>query len=177
MPKVWDGYWGRTRGTPEDDIPFVEENAIIRSADPERGIGADDRAGLAILWLLRELGHSLMVTDLEEPGRLGSTRLREYEPEILAQINCDHAFAIQFDRRNSGDFKSWPEGLTVKGNLYLPSMPGRFVPLEVSLREVAAAGVTNDLCLVSDEEIARRSPGYLAAIQRGDLPFKLWLAI
>jgi hypothetical protein len=36
-------------------------------------LGADDRAGLAILWLLRDLGHSLMVTDLEEHGRMGST--------------------------------------------------------------------------------------------------------
>lgn len=124
---VWDVYWDRAGVYPEDDIPFVEENGIIRSADPDRGIGADDRAGLAILWLLRDLGHSLMVTDLEEHGRLGSTRLRKQEPEILAQINRDHAFAIQFDRRNSGDFKCYGVG-TAAFRTYLNETTGYTEP-------------------------------------------------
>ena len=31
---------------------FSEKNGIIRSASPDYGLGADDRAGCAILWLL-----------------------------------------------------------------------------------------------------------------------------
>jgi protein-tyrosine phosphatase len=69
---------------------------------------------------------------------------------------------------------TWPEGLANKGNLYLSSMPGRFEALEVFLREIEAAAVTHVLCLVSDKEIARKSPGYLAAIQRDDFPVALW---
>ena len=110
---VWDDYWGGATNTTNAATAggqLVETNGIIRSADPARGLGADDRAGLAILWLLRDLGHSLMVTDLEEQGRLGSTYLRNHEPEVLSKINRDHAFAIQFDRRNSRDYKCYDVG-------------------------------------------------------------------
>ena len=68
---------------------------------------------------------------------------------------------------------SLPEEFT-PGNLYLSSMPGRFEPLEVFLEEIAEASVTNVLCLVSDVEIARKSPDYLTAIQGDDLPATLW---
>jgi len=110
---VWDDYWsGGTNSTNPAPAggPLVETNGIIRSADPACGLGADDRAGLAILWLLQDLGHSLLVTDLEEHGRLGSSRLRSQEPEVLSKINRDHAFAIQFDRRNSRDYKCYDVG-------------------------------------------------------------------
>ena len=110
---VWDDYWvGATNpavAAPARD-PLVETNGVIRSADPARGLGADDRAGLAILWLLRDLGHSLMVTDLEEQGRMGSSYLRKHELKVLSKINRDHAFAIQFDRRNSRDYKCYDVG-------------------------------------------------------------------
>jgi protein-tyrosine phosphatase len=61
-----------------------------------------------------------------------------------------------------------------RGNLYLSSMPGRFEALEVFFKEIAEAGVGHVACLVSDEEIARKSPDYLAAIRRDELPAKLW---
>ena len=63
---------------------------------------------------------------------------------------------------------------TTTGHLYLCSMPGRFEPLEVFLKEIAEAGVTNVVCLVSDEEIAEKSPDYLAALQRNDIPATIW---
>jgi len=61
-----------------------------------------------------------------------------------------------------------------RGNLYLCSMPGRFEALEVFFQEITEAGVGHVVCLVSDEEIARKSPDYLAAIQRDEVPAKLW---
>lgn len=66
-----------------------------------------------------------------------------------------------------------PEELT-RGKLYLCSMPGRFEALEVFLQEITEAEVSHVMCLVSDEEIARKSPDYLEAMQRNQLPAKLW---
>jgi len=66
-----------------------------------------------------------------------------------------------------------PEASTI-GRLYLSSMPGRFEPLEVFLSEIADADVTNVVCLVADAEIARKSPTYLAMIQREAFPVSLW---
>ena len=107
---VWDDWpAGETDGSEVHPV-LVERNGVIRSGTRKHGIGADDRAGLAILWLLRGLGHSLMITDLEEVGRLGSKWLRDHEPSFLAQINRDHAFAVQFDRREARSFKCYDVG-------------------------------------------------------------------
>lgn len=111
---VWDVTWQDRGygGVPAIDgsSGFIEKNGVIRSGIPGQGIGADDRAGLAMLWLLRNSGHSLLVTDLEEHGRLGSHALRDHHPDALAAINRDHAFAIQLDRRGGGDFKCYGVG-------------------------------------------------------------------
>jgi protein-tyrosine phosphatase len=53
-------------------------------------------------------------------------------------------------------------------------MPGRFEAMEVFFKEIEEVGVGHVVCLVSDEEIARKSPDYLAAIQRDEVPAKLW---
>ena len=37
----------------------VFEDGIYRSDNPDCGIGADDRAGCAMLWALKDSGHSL----------------------------------------------------------------------------------------------------------------------
>ena len=52
-------------------------------------------------------------------------------------------------------------------------MPGRFEPLEIFLQETKTAEVGSVICLVSDEEIARKSTDYLAAIQRDEIPATL----
>lgn len=89
---------------------FLEKDGVIRAQG--RGLGADDRAGCAILWLIKDLGHSLLITDGEERGRLGSRFLME-DPsnrDIAEEINRTHGFAVQFDRRNSRDFKCYDVG-------------------------------------------------------------------
>lgn len=74
-----------------------------------QGIGADDRAGIAILWLLKDSGHSLLVTNGEESGMLGSTYIMNNEEELANIIN-EHQFMVQFDRRNANDFKVYDVG-------------------------------------------------------------------
>ena len=132
---VWDDYWGDAVKPAGNGVPFFEESGILRSSDPARGLGADDRAGLAILWLLQDLGHSLLVTDLEEHGRLGSTYLRYQEPQVLAQINRDHAFAIQFDRCNNRDFKCYDVG-SDEFRVYLSEQTGYTEPNRSSYTDI-----------------------------------------
>jgi flagellar motor switch/type III secretory pathway protein FliN len=58
------------------------------------GLGADDRAGLAVLWALRKSGHSILVTDCEEVGCIGA---QEAAKEIGGDL-AKHLFAIEIDR-------------------------------------------------------------------------------
>lgn len=91
---------------------LIFKNNIIQSGSTDCGIGADDRAGCAILWILKDLGHSLLITDGEEHGSIGSEWLMN-EPEnrdIADLINQDHQFIVQFDRRNGKDFKCYSVG-------------------------------------------------------------------
>ncbi len=41
----------------------ILDGDVYRSSEYDEGIGADDRAGCAILWLLKDSGHSLLVTN------------------------------------------------------------------------------------------------------------------
>ena len=72
-------------------------------------IGADDRAGCALLWLLRGSGHSLLIVDGEEVGCVGSRWLMESNPDIASEINA-HSFMVQFDRMHGTDFKTYDVG-------------------------------------------------------------------
>ena len=88
---------------------FYEQKPICRwgvykGTDKECGIGADDRAGCAILWLLKDSGHSLLVVDGEEHGQIGSNHIKTEYPEIFDELNS-HSYMIQFDRRNNNDYK------------------------------------------------------------------------
>ncbi|MEI6614195.1 MAG: hypothetical protein WCL37_04800, partial [Chrysiogenales bacterium] len=87
---------------------IARENGIIRNR--KGGLGADDRAGCAIVWLLRDLGHSLLIVDGEERGRQGSNWLMEANPDIRNEINNEHNFVIEFDRRNGRDYKCYNVG-------------------------------------------------------------------
>ncbi|MBQ3403335.1 MAG: hypothetical protein IJG65_08225 [Synergistaceae bacterium] len=70
------------------------------------GIGADDRAGCAILYLLKDMGHSLLVLNGEEDGSLGALRIATECPEIFDELN-EHSYMIEFDRRNEKDYKTY----------------------------------------------------------------------
>lgn len=97
----------------------VYNNGTISSGLKTMGIGADDRAGCAILWRLRGLGHSLLLTNSEEKGCQGSRAIVKDNPKLFDELNA-HQFAIEFDRRGDSDlvfysvgspeFVKWCEG-------------------------------------------------------------------
>jgi hypothetical protein len=72
---------------------------MLVSAHSKRGIGADDRAGIAALWRLRDSGHSLLIVPDEEVGCIGSQAVVAHHRHLLT----DERFAIQFDRRGARD--------------------------------------------------------------------------
>ena len=74
------------------------------------GLGADDRAGCAMLYLLRDMGHSILVTEGEEHRGKYQLALFPSRPELLGRINKEHQFAIQLDRENNRDFKCYDVG-------------------------------------------------------------------
>lgn len=87
------------------------------------GIGADDRAGCALLWLLRESGHSILVLDGEEKGQVGANYLKEKHPEILKIIN-EHSFMIQLDRKGKTDYKCYNLSVTKKFKNFIEKSTG-----------------------------------------------------
>ncbi|MCL2756356.1 MAG: M28 family metallopeptidase [Firmicutes bacterium] len=85
---------------------IVDGEEIINGTNPDVGIGADDRAGCAIVWLLQNSGHNLLILDGEESGCVGAFHLMTSHPEVLEQINQSR-FAIEFDRRGKDDYKCY----------------------------------------------------------------------
>ena len=117
---VWDG---DTRA--KQSVELID--GVIYGTNKEVGIGADDRAGCAILWLLRESGHSLLVTDGEERGAIATAHLIEKYPELASEIN-DHAYAIQLDRRNSSDYKVYNLPVTEEFMDFIEDNTGYKIP-------------------------------------------------
>lgn len=103
---VWD-YNYRRNDIPEI-IDIVLENGVYKNKFG--GFGADDRAGCAILWLLKDLGHSVLITSGEEYGQIGAKFLIEENPDIADEINYEHNFIIQFDRSGRCDYKCYDVG-------------------------------------------------------------------
>jgi hypothetical protein len=106
---VWDEQCGRSFDTRHE---LLFSDGVIRSSSTKCGIGADDRAGCAMLWLLKDLGHSLLITDGEELGGMGSNWLMNTleNKDIAEEINAKHQFMIQLDRRHGLDFKCYSVG-------------------------------------------------------------------
>ena len=99
---VWDRAYSETRG---------------------RGLGADDRVGCAILWLLRDSGHSLIILDGEEHGAQGSEFLKREHKELFNEVNA-HSFIVQLDRRGTDDYKFYNLPISPKFRAYIESETG-----------------------------------------------------
>ncbi|MBO4467855.1 MAG: hypothetical protein J5766_01005 [Clostridia bacterium] len=88
---VWDkNYKGVDRPADFD----IKESYVVSKRE-KVGIGADDRAGCAALWLLRDSGNSLLLIDGEENSHIGASFLTKNR-KLLKRIN-DHAFIMSFD--------------------------------------------------------------------------------
>ncbi len=93
MDTVWDKEYGRCFS---EDRGVVLEDGIFKSTNPKCGIGADDRAGCAMLWELRDSGHSILVVDGEEKGKHGARYLRKNYRKLFRELNR-HCYMIEFD--------------------------------------------------------------------------------
>ena len=93
---VWDCFYGNPQ-----DAQLCYENGIYTSGSEVCGIGADDRAGCAMLWALRDSGHSLLILDGEEKGKIGANFLRNAHPKLFRQINR-HRFILELDWAGRG---------------------------------------------------------------------------
>lgn len=101
----WDDHYPDNEAPPQT---LIQADGIIKNM--HGGLGADDRAGCAIIWLLKDMGHSILITSGEEGGRHGSSWLMNDNLDIAADINDRHQFMIQFDRRGATDFKCYSVG-------------------------------------------------------------------
>lgn len=109
------------------------------------GNGADDRSGCAILWLLRDSGHSLLITDGEESGCLGANYLKGCK-DIYDELNA-HTFMVEFDRRGSKDFKCYEVGTKQFRKYVADMMPGYSEPDRNSCTDICA--ICRDICGVN----------------------------
>lgn len=96
---VWDAHYGRPV-TERSGVVF--QRGLFHSAEPSHGIGADDRAGCAMLWVLRDSGHSLLVLDGEERGKIGARYLKKKHRRLFREINRTHRMMIELDSRGGG---------------------------------------------------------------------------
>ena len=115
---VWDNSYDRKRFHPE--VRF--EDGVFFSRGGECGLGADDRAGCAMLWLLRESGHSLLLLDGEEHGLLGA-RLLMTDGEMAREVNR-HAFMLELDRRNAAEYKTYDLPVSVGFTAFIEEKTG-----------------------------------------------------
>lgn len=103
---VWD----------DREEPFNNENKADSLAQSEDmyyslgkcGIGADDRAGAAMVWLLRNTGNSILITDEEEVGALTAKAI--YKDKYWKNIIDKHCFILQLDMNGFGEFKCYTAG-------------------------------------------------------------------
>ena len=75
---------------------IVQTDNILHGKNPDYGIGADDRAGCAILWLMRDSGHNILLLDGEEKFYRGARYLMNEHKVIFEEIQKSR-FAVEFD--------------------------------------------------------------------------------
>lgn len=90
---VWDRAYKKPFSEPRE---AVFEDGIFCSNHPACGIGADCRAGCAMLWELRQSGHSILIVDGEEHGKHGANYLKKTNRKLFRTLNR-HQYMIEFD--------------------------------------------------------------------------------
>ena len=111
---VWDKYYHREYSnkfkafclSKRKHLPKLYNNIISQGGSKVWGLSADDRAGCAMLWLLKDSGHSVLVTDGEEHSQISANYIADNYPELYDELN-DHNYMIQLDRRGSHDYKTY----------------------------------------------------------------------
>jgi len=95
-----DTVWDRAYEKPMQTT-VIFEDGVFKGTNPDCGIGADDRAGCAMLWALRDSGHTLLLVDGEEHGKHGARYLRSANPKLFRKLNR-HRFMLEMDWQGTG---------------------------------------------------------------------------
>ncbi len=138
---------------------FIEEDGIIKSTTPNCGLGADDRAGCAILWLLKDSGHHLLITDGEERGQIGARWLMR-EHKDIASIIHQSSFMMQFDRRHGTDYKVYHIPVTEEFKQYIESETGYTEPNKGSFTDIVSLCNHPDSCCGVNLSVGYRNEHY-----------------
>ena len=119
---VWDkNYVGEFELSSERKILF--DNGVFTSANAEIGLGADDRAGCAMLWKLKDLGHSILIVDGEEHGKHGAKYLKSSNKSLYKELN-KHCFMIELDHVSTNHVSFLQVHNTTKFKNYLCQSTG-----------------------------------------------------
>jgi len=97
----WDERYGVK---PVENVDPVYAMGFYYGANYARGLGADSRAGCAMLWALRESGHSLLVTDGEVHGKIGALYLRHQQEQLFKEINRTHRMILTLDAPGGNNY-------------------------------------------------------------------------
>ena len=164
---VWDKNWVPEQNDIPQKLAFCDGEYFNGCDISKCGLGADDRAGCAMLYLLKNSGHSILILDGEEHGQLGSHYLKDNYPEIFEEIN-NHQYALQFDRRNKKDFKCY--------NIHVTDDFKKHIKKETGFKDAGTKSKTDIVVLCEKICGANLSIGYYdehTAFER--LKFKEWL--
>lgn len=128
----------------------IFDGEVIKSGSRSHSIGADDRCGVTMCYLLKDSGHSILIVDGEEPGAkgtlIGSSWLANENKDILEKINKDHCFMVQFDRRNYGEYKTYDIG-SEPFDQFIESSLGLYKPDNHYYTDICV--LSNNLCGVN----------------------------
>ena len=94
---------------PENHVIVLETSEEFVNNNLIAPLGGDDRCGCALIYLFRNSGHGLLVTDGEERGLCGAHELVENCPEIFEEINRTCNFFIELDRRGDKHYKFYDQ--------------------------------------------------------------------
>ena len=109
-------------------------------------LGADDRAGCAIIWALRDLGHGILITDGEEEGCLGADDIMVNHTDLRDELQANYQFMVEFDRKNRDEYKCYNVG-TAAFRRYIETVTGFHEPDRKSCTDIAV--LAKDICGVN----------------------------
>lgn len=118
---VWDEEYIGKRELGEQ-LPTYKDGEFF-SGNKKIGIGADDRAGCAMIWKMRQSGHSILILDGEERNRAGARFLKESNRTLYKEISS-HSFIIELDHLDTNHASFRGVEVTSKFKKYIKEQTG-----------------------------------------------------
>ena len=96
-----DTFWDEAYGNDKVNQSIVNDWPILKGENNSIGIGADNRAGCAMLYALKNSGHSILIMDSEENNKVSHNFLKKNYPQYLKEFN-NHSYMLEIDLPNFG---------------------------------------------------------------------------